>query len=101
MKVFQRQFAKKEVNYLDHVVRVGVVNPDPARIQCVLQCPRSQTKRDVKAFLGLAGYTWCFVLGYAMMAAPSSDLTRKGSWSKSHGQQSVKKVKQFATTPYM
>ena len=54
MKVSKRQFAKKEVHYLDHVVRV--VNPDPERIQCVLQRPRSQTKRDVKAFLGLAGY---------------------------------------------
>ena len=76
MKVSKRQFAKKEVHYLDHVVRV--VNPDPERIQCVLQCPRSQTKRDVKAFLGLAGYYRRFVPGYATMATPPSDLTRKG-----------------------
>ena len=69
------QFAKKEVHYLGHVIGAGAVNPDPAKIKCIQEHPRPQTKRNVKAFLSLAGYYRRFVPGYAMMAAPPSDLT--------------------------
>ena len=78
LKVSKCQFEKKEVHYLGHVIGTGAVNPDPAKIKCIREHPQPQTKRDVKAFLSLAGYYRHFVPGYAMMAAPPSDLTRKG-----------------------
>ena len=78
LKVSKCQFGKKEVHYLGHVIGAGAVNPDPAKIKCIQEHPRPRTKRDVKAFLGLAGYYHHFAPGYATMAAPISDLTRKG-----------------------
>ena len=77
LKVAKCQFAK-EVHYLGHVVGGEVVNPDPSKIHCVREHSRPKTKKDVKSFLGLAGYYRRFVPKYSTIAAPLSDLTRKG-----------------------
>ena len=39
--------------------------------------PRPSTKNQVKAFLGLVGYYQRFIPGFATLASPLNDLTRK------------------------
>ena len=50
---------------------------------------RPVTKRDVRAFLGLAGYYRRFVPGFAQLTARISYLTRK---ARSTGQHSTKRT---------
>ena len=61
--------------YLGHVVVSGLVKPEPTKIQAVQQTPPHQTKKQVRAFLGVTGYYRRFIPDYATIAAPVSDLT--------------------------
>ena len=43
----------------------------------ILDWRRPTSKKQVKSFLGLVGYYQRFILGFAMLASPLNDLTRK------------------------
>ncbi len=47
-------------------------------MEAVRAAPRPSTKTQVRAFLGLAGYYRCFIPNFSSLAAPLTDLTRKG-----------------------
>ena len=72
------QFAQQEDHYLGHIIGGGKVCPDPAKIASVKDYPKPQTRKDVRAFLGLTGYYRRFVPSYSTIAAPLTDLTKKG-----------------------
>ena len=55
----------------------GLVKPEHTKIQAVEQTAPPQTKKQVRAFLGLTGYYRRFISDYASIAAHLSDLTRK------------------------
>ncbi len=74
--------AKEEVKYLGHVLGRGVIRPQKDKVQAVLDCPRPQTKKDVRSFLGLVGWYRRFVPDFARRAAALSDLTRKSGSSR-------------------
>ncbi|KAK7090171.1 hypothetical protein V1264_010004 [Littorina saxatilis] len=44
----------------------------------ILNAPRPETKKQVRSFLGLAGYYREFIPNFAAITAPLSDMTRKG-----------------------
>ena len=44
--------------------------------------PRPTTKEEIMSFLGLIGYYQPFILNFAAIAVPLSDLTRKGQLNK-------------------
>ena len=71
------QFATACCTYLGHVVGNGDVCPKQSKLQAVEQFPVPSTKRQVRAFLGLTGYYRKFILDYATVAAPPTDLTKK------------------------
>ncbi|CAH1242223.1 GIN1 [Branchiostoma lanceolatum] len=70
-------FAMRVVPLLGHVVGGGQVRPDEEKVRAVREFPRPETKKDVRAFLGLTGYYRRFIPQYAQIAAPLSDLTGK------------------------
>ncbi|XP_029920671.1 uncharacterized protein LOC115368614 [Myripristis murdjan] len=63
-----------EVKFLGHVVDQKGVKPDPDKISAVLDCPIPTTIKQVRAFLGLAGYYRRFVSGFAKIARPLNQL---------------------------
>ena len=71
------QFGANRCVYLGHVVGDGTVRPDPRKMEAMESFPTPQTKKQVRVFLGLAGYYRRFIPNYASMAAPLTDLTRK------------------------
>ncbi|XP_072166477.1 uncharacterized protein [Diadema setosum] len=67
----------KTLDFLGHVVGGGTLKPHPEKVEQILQAEVPQTKREVRAFLGLAGYYRKFIPNFAAIAAPLSDLTKK------------------------
>jgi phospholipid-translocating ATPase len=67
----------KECIYLGHIVGNGQVRPDPTKLAAVRNFPVPTTKKQVRGFLGLTGYYRKFILNYATVAAPLTDLTKK------------------------
>jgi len=77
IKLEKCEFAKERVKYLGHLVTADGVQPDPDKITAVKEYPRPQTIKDVRAYLGLAGYYRRFVSGFADIAKPLTSLLKK------------------------
>ena len=91
--------------YLGHVVGGGEVRPELSKLQAVEEFPIPKTK-DVRAFLGLAGYYRRFILNFASIAVPLTDLTKKTSptsvkWSTSCENSFNQLKKLLCTTPVL
>ncbi|CAM5130024.1 unnamed protein product [Natator depressus] len=50
-----------EVSYLGHKVRSSHLKPEPAKVEAIKDWPTPQTKKQVQAFTGMAGYYRRFV----------------------------------------
>ena len=68
-----------KVPYLGHVVGAQSLRPLHSKVEAVQSFPRPQTKKEVRSFLGLVGYYNRYIPNFSHIAAPLSDLTRKGT----------------------
>lgn len=64
------EFAVQHLEYLGHIVDVGGIRADPAKLQVIQDWPRPQTVSELQSFLGLAGYYRKFVQHFSRLAAP-------------------------------
>ena len=81
------EFLRTEVRYLSHIILADGVQPNPQKIEAVKKFPIPKTQKNVKEFLGLAGYYRKFIKDFAKIAKPLSDLTSKNSkssWNSQH-----------------
>ena len=53
------------------------VRPQEDKIQAIRDAPRPSTKRQIKSFLGLAGFYRRFIPNFSSIASPLTDLTKK------------------------
>ena len=72
-------FGADRCAYLGHVVGGRVVCPEEVKLQAVKEFRIPKMKRDVRAFLGLAGYYRRFIPEFASIAVPLNDLTKQTS----------------------
>jgi hypothetical protein len=72
-------FAKPELSYLGHILTPNGVSNDPIKIRDVQAWPSSQSIKDIRSFLGLAGHYRRFVKNFGMIARPLTDLLKKGT----------------------
>ena len=97
------QFWRAKVHYLGRVIGGGQVTPDPQKLDAVRNYPTPVSKRQVRAFLGLAGYYRCFVSHFLTIAEPFTELTKtknpdKVKWTK-NCEVAFCKLKDFLVTP--
>ena len=71
------RFGMEETEYLGHVVGNGMVKPCQSKTEAVKQFPVPETKKQVRSFLGLAGYYRKFIKNSSDLAAPLTNLTKK------------------------
>jgi hypothetical protein len=70
-------FCTQEAHFLGHVVGIHGVAPDPEKIEKVDGYPAPKCLREVRSFLGLAGYYRKFIKDYFKKAKPLTNLTQK------------------------
>ena len=70
-------FFKASTKYLGHIVSADGLSPDPDYVQVVQDWPLPNTRSQVRAFLGKAGYYRKYIANYAAIARPLSDVLQK------------------------
>ena len=71
------EFLRPEVVYLGHVISKEGVRPDNKKLVAVREFPRPQNIKNVRQFLGLAGYYRRFIKGFSDIAKLLTILTKK------------------------
>ena len=66
-------FAATECVYLGHTIGGGKVHPVKDKLESIKQFPVPKEKREVRAFLGLAGYYRRLIKNFAETAVPLTD----------------------------
>ena len=65
---------KTQVQYLSHIIINNGVQTDPDKISALKKWPVPSDIRDLRSFLGFAGYYRCFVCNYAQIVKPLNKL---------------------------
>nr|XP_054761342.1 uncharacterized protein LOC129267739 [Lytechinus pictus] len=91
------------IDFLGHELGDGAIHTSSRLTQKVIETPRPETKKQVRSFLGLTGYYRDYIPGYADLALPLTNLTRKGSPGKvkwgMEEEQAFHKLKDCLTKP--
>ena len=69
-------FCFKELRYLGYIVGSGSLRTDPEKVAAILRIPMPKTVREVRSFLGTAGWYRRFIANFASVSAPLSDLLK-------------------------
>jgi hypothetical protein len=73
------EFAKRSIAYLGHVITPDGVTTDPQKVSAIVSWPIPQNVKDLRGFLGLAGYYRKFVRNFGILAKPLTELLRKNT----------------------
>ncbi|WVZ53784.1 LOW QUALITY PROTEIN: hypothetical protein U9M48_004680 [Paspalum notatum var. saurae] len=77
VKFSKCSFLQNKITYLGHVITQGGVSTDPAKIEAVTSWPTPQNVKELRSFLGLAGYYRKFVKHFGIISRPLYDLLKK------------------------
>jgi hypothetical protein len=67
-----------EVPFLGHIISNGGIAVDPAKVKEIMEWRVPTTVKEVRSFLGLAGYYRRFIEGFSKIAKPMTSLLEKG-----------------------
>ena len=74
----KRVFGSKSVEFLRHFIEENCISINEENLEKIRSAKRPTTKKEVRSFLGLANYYRDHMSSFAEIAAPLSDLTKKG-----------------------
>jgi len=87
IKLSKCTFGTQEIKYLGHVISDQGVSTDPDKVAVVANWPTHANVRELRVFLGLAGYYRKFVKHFGIIYKPLTDLLKKHSvfvWTAVH-----------------
>lgn len=87
LKLSKCSFAQTEIAYLGHVISANGVGTDPAKLDSIARWPTPASVKELRSFLGLAGYYRRFVRHFGLISKPLTNLLKKSSlfvWTPDH-----------------
>ncbi len=73
------EFFKQRIGFVGHEVSAEGVHMEPAKVKAIQDWPMLQNAKEVRQFLGLAGYYRRFVHRFSAICAPLTDLLHETS----------------------
>jgi hypothetical protein len=71
------EFWLREVQFLGHIVSAKGIQVDPAKIESIAKWEKPKNVKDIRSFMGLAGYYRRFIQDFSRIALPLTKLTQK------------------------
>ena len=72
----------QEIEYLGHMIGLGQMTPKDTKVKALLAAERPQNKKQLQSFLGFANYYSRYLVNYAQISAPLTDMLRKNKQFK-------------------
>ena len=85
LKRLKCDFMKTQIQYLGHLISSKRIQPLPEKLRSIKNMPAPRSPKEVKQFLGLAGYYCKFIPRFSDLSRPLTRLTRKDvlfEWTK-------------------
>ena len=79
IKAEKCKFAMPEINLLGFVLNKKGIKANPEKTSAIADMPPPRTVKQVRSFLGMTGYYRQCIRGYAQIAQPLTELTKKRS----------------------
>ncbi|WVZ76307.1 hypothetical protein U9M48_024293 [Paspalum notatum var. saurae] len=101
-KLSKCEFWLDQVPFLGHIVSKGGIMVDPSKISSVMDWKVPEVVREVRGFLGLAGYYRRFIESFSRIAKPMTSLLEKGvpfHWTKERQAAFDELKKRLTTAP--
>jgi hypothetical protein len=76
-KLSKCTFHASSIDYLGVIIEKGMTCMDPIKIAGIKNWPTPTKVKDVRSFLGFCNFYWPFIRGFAHLARPLNELTRK------------------------
>ena len=73
------EFLRKDVLYLGHRLTSEGLLPDESKLSAVKEFPIPNTKKELKAFLGLEGYYRRFISNFSKSSKPLTNLLKNNT----------------------
>ncbi|WVZ51702.1 hypothetical protein U9M48_002817 [Paspalum notatum var. saurae] len=103
-KLSKCEFWLDQVPFLGHIVSKGGIMVDPSKISSVMDWKVPEVVREVRGFLGLAGYYRRFIKSFSRIAKPMTSLLEKGvpfHWTKERQAAFDELKKRLTTAPVL
>lgn len=100
LNVDKSQFCVTQTKYLGYVIGNGGIQTDPEKIDSIINWPVPKSVRQVRGFLGLAGWYRRFIENFSSVTFPISETLstkRKFTWTP-EAQKSFDSIKTLLTT---
>lgn len=73
------EFMQKETEFLGHVITPDGIKPNPNKIKAITDYPIPKTEKEIKQFLGLAGFYRKFIQNFSKITKPLTQCLKKGN----------------------
>lgn len=100
LNVEKSQFCVTQTKYLGYVIGNGGIQTDPEKVESIVNWPTPKTIRQVRGFLGLAGWYRRFIENFSSITFPISETLsskQKFKWTP-EAQNSFTTIKDLLTT---